>query len=231
MRRAFLMATCALLLSPIAAAEDSCGCEDEQWTDGCTASVRLDGRWLFVTSSVRSCSRVEWLASDKPQVTLVSGGENIREWTGQPEQPTLAVQSCQVCKADRDRDRGREQDDDDDSSSSADKENEDGAKTKKSGGLSPFQGTWFTEREDVFGAPIPYELKLEVNGKEITGTISAGFFDGERGKAAVFGTVQTLSTAVITINARGWGRTRLKLLDRRTLELDSGLSNVTLEKR
>ncbi len=83
-------------MPPPAQAEWRCDCT--KIAGSCSASVTVKGNWVNVTSDQKACSRVDYYIDGQPFVTVVVDGEDRQDWLSRTADPTVLVQSCQVCQ-------------------------------------------------------------------------------------------------------------------------------------
>lgn len=87
----------AIIVLPLpVAAEWRCDCT--KITGSCNANVTVEGNWVNVTSDQKACSRVDYYVDGQPFVTVVVDGEDRQDWLSRTADPTVLVQSCQVCQ-------------------------------------------------------------------------------------------------------------------------------------
>lgn len=88
----------ALFLSSSVQSQTRCQCSYQDWQGDCRASIEQSGSWFKVISDTQQCSRVDWFINGEPNVTIVTDGADMVEWLGQSQSPSIAVQSCKICR-------------------------------------------------------------------------------------------------------------------------------------
>ena len=73
-------------------------CDCTKIAGSCNAKVTVEGNWVNVTSDQKACSRVDYYVDGQPFVTVVVEGEDRQDWLSRTADPTVLVQSCQVCQ-------------------------------------------------------------------------------------------------------------------------------------
>lgn len=81
-------------------------CDCSRVVDKCTATVRADSQWVYLSSTSNSCSDIRYhikTSTSKndfsyPQQATIVGGSSQDAWTGQGKITAISVDSCSVCR-------------------------------------------------------------------------------------------------------------------------------------
>ena len=84
-----------LLSSTSAFAQWRCDCTTI--VASCTAEVAVRENWIDVTTDSLQCSRVDYFVDGLPFVATAVEGRDRLDWISPRPNPTVLVQSCQVC--------------------------------------------------------------------------------------------------------------------------------------
>lgn len=97
--RLLVVIATSLLVLPVKLFADGsrCDCAPAKKSGACTASIQNDKKWITIKSDARQCSMVVWYADEQPHITIVTDGQSVEEWLGQKLDPSLSIQSCEVC--------------------------------------------------------------------------------------------------------------------------------------
>jgi TonB family protein len=93
--RTGIVALSALVLSGEALAEWRCDCT--RIVGSCAATATVAESFVEVTSTAAQCSRVDYFVDGVPLVALVVDGTERQDWLASSDDPSVIVQSCQVC--------------------------------------------------------------------------------------------------------------------------------------
>jgi TonB family protein len=93
--RVNLLALGALGFAGQASAEWRCDCTSI--VGSCQAEATVGESFIEVTARAEQCARVDYFVDGIPFVALVVDGVERQDWIARSENPTVIVQSCQVC--------------------------------------------------------------------------------------------------------------------------------------
>jgi TonB family protein len=82
-------------LSTSARAEWRCDCTTI--VASCDAQVAVKRNWVDITTDQKACARVDYFIDGLPFVALAVDGSARADWISPTENPSVMVQSCQVC--------------------------------------------------------------------------------------------------------------------------------------
>lgn len=84
------------LVTDFAFSQSRCDCREI--VAGCTGTVEAEGKWITITSSSQSCSRIDYYINGHPRLNVVMDGRDQEEWLGPSKIESIDVQGCVVCK-------------------------------------------------------------------------------------------------------------------------------------
>ena len=90
------VATVSLGFVTSAMAEWRCDCTTI--VDSCTAEVAIEQDWIAVSTDRLQCARVDYFIDGLPFIAVVVEGQQRQDWITRSENPSVLVQSCQVCR-------------------------------------------------------------------------------------------------------------------------------------
>jgi TonB family protein len=73
-------------------------CDCTSVVDTCSADVVARGSYLEVKTDKPQCARVDYFVDGQPFVSVVTDGEDRKDWLARTSSPKIMVQSCQVCR-------------------------------------------------------------------------------------------------------------------------------------
>jgi TonB family protein len=89
---------CIFALSAVgASAQAEWRCDCTTILDTCTATVTVRNDSVSIDSDHAQCARVDYLIDGLPFVALVVDGHGQQSWLTRSDNPTVLMQSCQVC--------------------------------------------------------------------------------------------------------------------------------------
>lgn len=91
-----LLSVALALLPGLAAAEWRCDCTTI--TASCSADVSLADEFVEVTTDTNQCARVDYFIDGRPFVAVVTEGRQRQDWISRSGDPSVLIQSCQVCR-------------------------------------------------------------------------------------------------------------------------------------
>lgn len=72
-------------------------CDCTTIAGSCAASANVQESFIEVSSDVAECARVDYLVDGMPFIALIVDGAERRNWDSSDGDPSVIVQSCQVC--------------------------------------------------------------------------------------------------------------------------------------
>ncbi len=185
---AFALFALALAIMAQTASAARCDCDYRSWQGSCKATVELrQDNWFVIESDTPQCSRVTWYIDGEPQTTIVTDGSDSTEWLGSGSSPSLAVESCKVCKDAKYEDRRNQESD-----------------------AVDFSGTWRVIVDHPDGNRMTYKDIIERVGSN---EYRIKTFGNDTGAGGVTGRLTVSgNSARITWHAEGWASDRLRII-------------------
>ena len=93
-----IVAACSACLPASARPTRSTRCDCTSVVDTCDAEVVARGSSSRSKPIKQQCARVDYFVDGQPFVSVVVDGEDRQNWLARTTNPTIIVQSCQVCR-------------------------------------------------------------------------------------------------------------------------------------